>query len=118
MHRTASIVLAIFVLTSIVTYHLVVIPMPKWSMKLNAISKQFIRRVTRMYVEANGGSHSLVNRKTVSRSRYLGGLTIADLHRFSRLYICDGLGFNAPTWISMGESKTTMELHGHGPLQL
>jgi len=83
MTRIARVTLAKSVLTSIIIFHLTVLPMPKWAQRLfDRTSRRFIWHGDDQ--EAASGGHSLVNWKTVCRPKSLGGLGIADLERFGR----------------------------------
>ncbi|XP_010230205.1 uncharacterized protein LOC104582388 [Brachypodium distachyon] len=83
LSRAGRVTLAKAVLTSMATYHLSVIKLPKWvRVKLDRISRGFIWKGDDS--ETAGGGHSLINWKTVCRPKPLGVLGITDIERFGR----------------------------------
>jgi hypothetical protein len=82
MSKAARAQLVKSVLTSIVTYHTTIFPLPMWLIeKIDKLRRNFLWKGEES--EGNKGAICLVNWSMVCRLKELGGLGILDLNRFS-----------------------------------
>jgi hypothetical protein len=83
MNKVARAQLVKTVLTSIVTYHAMVFPLPKWLIKkIDKLRRNFLWKGEDG--DGNRGGICLVNWPLVCRPKDLGGLDIHDLNHFGR----------------------------------
>jgi hypothetical protein len=83
MTKAARAQLVKSVITSIVTYHAMVFPLPKWLIKkIDKLRRNFFWKGEE--VKGNKGGMCLVKWDIVYRQKELGGLGIHDLSRFGR----------------------------------